>query len=81
VAQETRPVARETREDLANQLTGLLNEVDKAIRARFRESRRRVTARRGRGRRAGLGGAVLAALRRFIGSAGRLPASGSGRPR
>jgi hypothetical protein len=81
VAQETRPVARETREDLANQLTGLLNDADKAIRARFRESRRRETARRGRGRRAGLGGAVVAALRRFIGSAGRLPASGSGRPR
>lgn len=81
MAQETRPVARETREDLANQLTGLLNEVDKAIRARFRESRRRETARRGRGRRGGLGSAVVAAFRRFIGSAGRLPASGSGRPR
>jgi hypothetical protein len=80
VAEETRPVARETREDLANQLTGLLNEVDKAIRARFRESRRRVTVRRGRGRRDGLGAAVVAALRRFIGSAGRFPASGSGRP-
>jgi hypothetical protein len=70
--------ARETREDLANQLTGLLNEGDKAIRARFRESRRRGTARRGRGRRDGLGGAVVAALRRFIGSAGRLAASGPG---
>lgn len=81
MAQETRPVVRETREDLANQLTGLLNEVDKAIRGRFRESRRSVTARRGRGRRDGFGGAVVAALRRFIGSAGRLPASGSGRPR
>ena len=81
MAQETRPVARETREDLANQLTGLLNEADKAIRERFRESRRRVTARRGRGRRAGLGGAVLAALRRFIGSEGRLPTSGSRRLR
>ena len=81
MAQETRRAARETREDLANQLTELLNEVDKTIRARFRESRRRVTARRGRGRRDGLGGAMVAALRRFIGSGGRPPASGSGRPR
>jgi hypothetical protein len=64
-------VDRETREDLANQLTGLLNEVDKTIRARFRESRRRVTARRGRGRRDGLGGAMVAAFRRFIGASGR----------
>jgi len=81
VAQETRPVVRETPEDLANQLSGLLNEVDKGIRARFRESRRRETARRGRGRRDGLGGTVVAALRRFIGAAGRFTASGSGRPR
>jgi hypothetical protein len=74
-------VARETREDLAHQLAGLLNEVDEAIRARFRESRRRETARRGRGWRDGLRGAVVAALVRFVGSAGRLPQPGSRRTR
>jgi hypothetical protein len=74
-------VARETREDLADQLAGLLNDVDEAIRGRFRESRRRETARRGRGRRDGLRGAVVAALRRVIGSAGSVPKPGSGRTR
>jgi hypothetical protein len=74
-------VARETRQDLADRLSGLLNDVDEAIRARFRESRSRGTTRRGRGRRVGLRGAVVAALLRFVGSAERLPQPGSRRTR
>ena len=74
-------MAREMREDLAQQLAGLLNEVDEAIRARFRDLRRRETVRRGRGRRGGLRGAVVAALVRFVGWAGRLSEPGSRRPR
>jgi len=74
-------VAREMREDLAQQLAGLLNEVDEAIRARFRDLRRRETVRRGRGRRGGLRSAVVAALVRFVGSARRLSEPGSRGPR
>ena len=74
-------MAREMREDLTQQLAGLLNEVDEAIRARFRDLRRRETVRRGRGRRGGLRGAVMAALVRLVGSAGRLSEPGSRGPR
>ena len=73
-------MAREMREDLAQQLAGLLNEVDEAVRARFRDLRRRETVRRGRGRRGGLRVAVMAALVRFVGSVGRLSEPGSRRP-
>lgn len=59
-------MAREPVDRLADQLSGLLNDIDAAIRARFRERRSPDTAQR----RTGLDRVVVAALRWF-GSAGR----------